>query len=75
MCHKHFQVELDGNINFIIGRNGSKYDDTIIIINLNGCTLGGKSAIMTGIITGLGGKASTTQRANTLSNFVRTGSK
>ena len=23
MCHKHYEVELDSNINFIIGRNGS----------------------------------------------------
>ena len=23
MCHKHYEVELDSNINFIIGPNGS----------------------------------------------------
>ena len=23
MCHKHYKVKLDSNINFIIGRNGS----------------------------------------------------
>ncbi len=85
MCHQHFQVELDSNINFIIGHNGSTsvYDCYIYQFNYVcvclgvclACIEGGKSAIMTGITTGLGGKASTTQRANSLSNFVRTGSK
>ena len=36
---------------------------------------GGKSAIMTAIVVALGGKATTTHRASSLRNFIRTGAK
>lgn len=45
MCHSFFEIDLNGNINYVIGRNGS-----------------GKSAILTALIVGLGGKATTTSR-------------
>ncbi len=32
---------------------------------------GGKSAIMTGLIVGLGGKATTTSRGNSLKGFIK----
>ena len=40
------------------------------------CTLpehlpGGKSAIMTGMLVGLGGKAATTNRGNSLKGFIK----
>ena len=35
--------------------------------------LGGKSAIMTGIVVGLGGKARSTERGSSLKQFIRTG--
>lgn len=34
---------------------------------------GGKSAIMAGIVVALGGKATTTLRASSLKQFIRTG--
>ncbi len=36
---------------------------------------GGKSAIMTAIVAGLGGKASSTNRANSMGHLVKTGAK
>ena len=33
--------------------------------------LGGKSAIMTGMLVGLGGKAATTNRGNSLKGFIK----
>lgn len=49
MCHDHLEVELNKNINFIIGKNGS-----------------GKSAILTGLVVGLGGNASVTNRGTSI---------
>lgn len=34
---------------------------------------GGKSAVLTAIMIGLGGKASVTNRGSTLKNFIKTG--
>ena len=38
-------------------------------------TAGGKSAIMTAIVVGLGGLASITQRGSSLKEFIRSGSQ
>lgn len=48
-CHENLEVNLNPNVNFIVGRNGS-----------------GKSAILTALVVGLGGRASATNRGNNL---------
>lgn len=49
MCHDALEVDLNPNVNFIVGRNGS-----------------GKSAILTALIVGLGGKTKLTNRGSSL---------
>ena len=39
------------------------------------CFLGGKSAVVTALVVGLGGKASTTSRGSSIKNFVKTGKR
>lgn len=48
-CHENLEVNLNRNVNFIVGRNGS-----------------GKSAILTALVVGLGGRASATNRGSNL---------
>lgn len=48
-CHDNLEVNLNKNVNFIVGRNGS-----------------GKSAILTALVVGLGGRASDTNRGSSL---------
>lgn len=48
-CHDNLEINLNRNVNFIVGRNGS-----------------GKSAILTALVVGLGGRASATNRGNNL---------
>lgn len=49
MCHKSLEINLNKNINFVIGRNGS-----------------GKSAILTALVVGLGGRAADTNRGKSI---------
>ncbi|KAJ8735242.1 hypothetical protein PYW07_006862 [Mythimna separata] len=55
-CHDNLEVNLNKNVNFIIGRNGS-----------------GKSAILTALVVGLGGRASATNRGSNLRSFIKKG--
>ncbi|XP_075992354.1 structural maintenance of chromosomes 6 [Anticarsia gemmatalis] len=55
-CHDNLEVNLNRNVNFIVGRNGS-----------------GKSAILTALVVGLGGRASATNRGNNLHSFIKKG--
>ncbi|XP_060805756.1 structural maintenance of chromosomes protein 6 [Amyelois transitella] len=55
-CHDNLEINLNRNVNFIIGRNGS-----------------GKSAILTALVVGLGGRASATNRGNNLHSFIKKG--
>lgn len=48
-CHDNLKVNLNRNVNFIVGRNGS-----------------GKSAVLTALVVGLGGRASATNRGSNL---------
>lgn len=48
-CHENLEINLNRNVNFIVGRNGS-----------------GKSAILTALVVGLGGRASATNRGSNL---------
>lgn len=48
-CHDNLQIDLNKNVNYIVGRNGS-----------------GKSAILTALVVGLGGRAAATNRGNNL---------
>lgn len=36
MCHRHLELKLGPNINFIIGQNGSTFNPTHQIISFNG---------------------------------------
>ncbi|XP_013177339.1 PREDICTED: structural maintenance of chromosomes protein 6-like [Papilio xuthus] len=56
-CHENLEINLNRNVNFIVGRNGS-----------------GKSAILTALVVGLGGRASATNRGNNLHSFIKKGS-
>lgn len=56
MCHDALEVDLNPNVNFIVGRNGS-----------------GKSAILTALIVGLGGKTKLTNRGSSLKGLVQNG--
>lgn len=56
MCHHNLEMKLAGNVNFIIGCNGS-----------------GKSAILTGLIVGLGGKTTSTSRGSSFKNLIKSG--
>ncbi|CAB3240158.1 unnamed protein product [Arctia plantaginis] len=55
-CHGNLEVQLNRNVNFIVGRNGS-----------------GKSAILTALVVGLGGRASATNRGSNLTSFIKKG--
>ncbi|RVE47797.1 hypothetical protein evm_007552 [Chilo suppressalis] len=55
-CHENLEINLNRNVNFIVGRNGS-----------------GKSAILTALVVGLGGRASATNRGNNLHSFIKKG--
>ncbi|KAJ8736666.1 hypothetical protein PYW08_007322 [Mythimna loreyi] len=55
-CHDNLEINLNKNVNFIIGRNGS-----------------GKSAILTALVVGLGGRASATNRGSNLRSFIKKG--
>ncbi|XP_053622170.1 structural maintenance of chromosomes protein 6 [Plodia interpunctella] len=55
-CHDNLEVNLNRNVNFIVGRNGS-----------------GKSAILTALVVGLGGRASATNRGTNLHSFIKKG--
>ncbi|XP_061708220.1 uncharacterized protein LOC133518575 [Cydia pomonella] len=55
-CHDNLQIDLNKNVNFVVGRNGS-----------------GKSAILTALVVGLGGRASATNRGNNLHSFIKKG--
>ncbi|XP_068626788.1 structural maintenance of chromosomes protein 6 isoform X1 [Battus philenor] len=55
-CHDNLEVNLNKNVNFIVGRNGS-----------------GKSAILTALVVGLGGRASATNRGSNLHSFIKKG--
>ncbi|CAK1601616.1 unnamed protein product [Parnassius mnemosyne] len=55
-CHDNLEINLNRNVNFIVGRNGS-----------------GKSAILTALVVGLGGRASATNRGNNLHSFIKKG--
>ncbi|CAH1639443.1 unnamed protein product [Spodoptera littoralis] len=55
-CHDNLEVNLNKNVNFIVGRNGS-----------------GKSAILTALVVGLGGRASDTNRGSNLRSFIKKG--
>nr|XP_049691976.1 structural maintenance of chromosomes protein 6 isoform X2 [Helicoverpa armigera]XP_049692587.1 structural maintenance of chromosomes protein 6-like isoform X2 [Helicoverpa armigera] len=55
-CHDNLEVNLNRNVNFIVGRNGS-----------------GKSAILTALVVGLGGRASATNRGSNLHSFIKKG--
>ncbi|KAL0851564.1 hypothetical protein ABMA28_007351 [Loxostege sticticalis] len=55
-CHENLEVNLNRNVNFIVGRNGS-----------------GKSAILTALVVGLGGRASATNRGSNLHSFIKKG--
>jgi len=37
------------------------------------CVSGGKSAVMTALVVGLGGKAAVTNRGNNMKGFIKTG--
>ena len=49
MCHDAMEVNLNPNVNFVVGRNGS-----------------GKSAILTALMIGLGGRAKITNRGDSI---------
>ncbi|KAF9420263.1 hypothetical protein HW555_003484 [Spodoptera exigua] len=55
-CHDNLEVNLNKNVTFIVGRNGS-----------------GKSAILTALVVGLGGRASDTNRGRNLRSFIKKG--
>ncbi|XP_026731893.1 structural maintenance of chromosomes protein 6 [Trichoplusia ni] len=55
-CHDNLKVNLNRNVNFIVGRNGS-----------------GKSAVLTALVVGLGGRASDTNRGSNLHSFIKKG--
>ena len=50
-----------------------QYYTAVVFIATVSLCLGGKSAIMTGVVAGLGGKASATSRGSSMKGFVRTG--
>ncbi|KAJ2940696.1 hypothetical protein O0L34_g14805 [Tuta absoluta] len=55
-CHENLEIDLNNNVNLIVGRNGS-----------------GKSAILTALVVGLGGRASATNRGSNLHSFIKNG--
>ena len=83
LCHRYLEVNLGPNINFIHGANGSLHSISSIPVLLHAfscCVIdqslpGGKSAILTGIIVGLGGKANLASRGNSLKELVKTGER
>jgi chromosome segregation ATPase len=70
MCHRNLSVKIGKNLNFLVGHNGSKYAplDSPRCLGLHP---GGKSAILTGLSIAMGGKATTTKRANGVKDFIR----
>jgi hypothetical protein len=55
--------------------NKNYYDYYYYLLNLFIISLGGKSAILTGITVCLGGKANVTNRASNLKSLIREGAK
>ncbi|XP_037298719.1 structural maintenance of chromosomes protein 6 [Manduca sexta] len=55
-CHENLEINLNPNVNFIVGRNGS-----------------GKSALLSALVVGLGGRAADTNRGSSLSTFIKKG--
>jgi hypothetical protein len=56
------------NIIHLISRDSSHSVCLVVL-----CCVGGKSAILTGVIIGLGGKTATTSRGNSLKDLIKTG--
>jgi chromosome segregation ATPase len=83
-CHSYLEFKLHPYINFILGRNGSKFKLNFQVnkyfkIQKNWIVelfvKGGKSAVMDAIILGLGGKAQSTGRQASAKTFIKTNSE
>lgn len=70
MCHRNLSVKIGKNLNFLVGHNGSKYA-SLDWPRYLGLHPGGKSAILTALSIAMGGKATTTKRANGVKDFIR----
>ncbi|KAM4867526.1 structural maintenance of chromosomes protein 6 isoform 1-T1 [Thomomys bottae] len=70
MCHSMLgPFKFGSNVNFVVGNNGN-----VSLINISTpVSLGGKSAVLTALIVGLGGKAIATNRGSSLKGFVKDG--
>lgn len=75
MCHKNFTFNFGDQLNFIIGYNGSAYISARRYVIFTYYATGGKSAILTGIVVGLGGKAATTGRGTGIKSLIREGQR
>ncbi|XP_059501691.1 structural maintenance of chromosomes protein 6-like [Stegostoma tigrinum] len=81
MCHSSLKLSFGPHFNFVSGNNGSSIPENAVhSVLLESISLkvefedrGGKSALLTAIIIGLGGRAAATNRGPSTKEFVKTG--
>lgn len=89
MCHSNLgPFTFGSNVNFVVGHNGSECRCLVVCLAYSTFVLhslykslafilcvGGKSAILTGLIVALGGNALATNRGSSLKGFVKEGER
>jgi len=81
LCHEDLRFDFGPSLNFVTGQNGSRniyifqlmicsfYHNTMFLMGFSG----GKSAVLSGLVLALGGKATCMNRGGALREYVKYG--